>query len=201
VKLRCVAGILGVLPIAACQPEDPAKVERSEVATEPPPPVIENRVAAMPAEPGRTSQFTNLDPATCAIVAESPEGPYWRRLCPGVGGYSVEWAESDLRQGLELIDADGKRSGLRLSELVANGAFNRLGPRIEWRGRNGQNPETLSVRMFVANGADPDAPDRSMLAIARLRPTPCLVAIVPPGPGQSAEARQIADGRLPDCMG
>ncbi len=153
------------------------------------------------ARPMRVSQFSNLVPATCSTIDENrDEGPYWRRRCPGVGGYSVEWTESDLRQGLELVAADGTLTDLRLSDLVAKGAFNRLGPRIEWRGRDGAKPDRIVVRMFVANGADPNAPDRSMLAVARLNPAPCLLAVVEPGSNQSEAARQIADAPSASCL-
>ena len=37
-------------------------------------------------------------------------------------------------------------------------------------------------------------------ACARLGRSPCLVAIVRPGPGQSERARKIADTKLPPCL-
>jgi hypothetical protein len=112
----------------------------------------------------------------------------------------VEWTESDLRQGLELISDGGERTNLRLSELVADGAFNRLGPRIEWRGVIASKPDMLVVRLFVADGAEPAKPDRSLLAVARLQPRPCVVAIVQPGRQQSDQARRIADSAPGPCL-
>ena len=153
-----------------------------------------------PAAGGRRSEYTALDPASCKLIEENKdEGPYWLRHCKGAAGYSVEWSESDLREGLELIAPDGRREELRLSDIVAKGAFNSLGPRIEWRGQANGRPDTIVVRMFVANGADPSKPDRSLLALSRLKSPACVVAIVEPGPRQSEEAHRIADGRLPDC--
>lgn len=149
----------------------------------------------------RVSVFTELNASRCKLVEENrDEGPYWRRRCPGPAGFSVDWTESDLRQDLELITPKGERTDLRLSDLVANGAFSRLGPRIEWRGWSASDPDRLIVRMFVADGTEPSKPDRSLLAVARLRPSVCLTRIVAPGGGQNMEARRIADSRAGPCL-
>lgn len=197
---RTIALAVAAVSFAACRAE-PVAEPQNQAAANPAAPPADVVVPRHSSTPARVSQFTDLYPANCPIIEENrEEGPYWRRRCPGAAGYSVEWTESDLRQGLELIGADGKRTSLRLSDLVANVAFNRLGPRIEWRGVNGAAPDRLVVRMLVANGADPGAPDRSMLAVVRLQPDACLIAIVGPGPGQSAAARKIADGQPAPCI-
>lgn len=158
---------------------------------------------AAPAEalPARLSVFTPLEATSCKMIEENrDEGSYWRRQCPGPADYSVEWTESDLRQGLEVLK-DGSRTDLQMSAIVAEGAFNRLGPRIEWRGNKGSPPDRLVVRYFVADGAAPAKPDKSLLAVASLEPSPCIIAIVSPGPGQSDEARRIADEPARPCLG
>ena len=192
-RIVVLAGLL-----ASCS-EEPAKAppEQRPAAAE-----TERKAPSQElAESARRSEYTALDIASCKLIGENKdEGPYWSRLCKGAAGYSVEWSESDLREGLELIAPDGRREELRLSDIVAKGAFNSLGPRIEWRGDASGRPDALVVRMFVANGAEPSKPDRSLLAVSRLKPPACVVAIVDPGPRQSEQARQIADGRLPDCL-
>lgn len=163
---------------------------------------VEN-VPAIPAEtsPARSSLFTPLDDANRRTIEENlDEGPYWRRQCAGPAGHSVEWTESDLRQGLEILK-DGRRSDLRLSELVGYGAFNHLGPRVEWRGDYGYPPDRMVVRVLVVDGAEPGKLDKSLLAVATLGPSPCVIAIVQPGPGQSDEARHILDGPAQPCLG
>ena len=193
-RLLLVVAVL----LASCS-EEPGTppAEQQPVAAE----AERNAPIDKPAETGRRSEYTALDLASCKLIEENrDEGPYWRRLCKGAAGYSVEWSESDLREGLELIAPDGRREELGLSDIVAKGAFNRLGPRIEWRGDANGAPDTLVVRMFVADGAEPSKPDRSLLAVSRLQAPACVVAIVEPGPGQSEQARRIADGRLPDCL-
>ena len=178
--------------LAACQ-QAPAPTTNdaapADVAASPRP-----EAAAASDAAARQSVFTPLDETACSLIEENrDEGPYWRRACPGAGGYSVEWTESDLRQGLEVIDAHGGRTDLDLSAIAAKGAFNRLGPRIEWRGGRSTSPDALIVRVFVADPSRPEAADRSVLAVARLAPKPCLVAIVEPSAPQNGQARAAAD--------
>ena len=149
----------------------------------------------------RRSAFTALDMDRCRVIEENKEeGPYWRRRCSAPANWRVEWSESDLRQGLTLISSDGRETDLRLSDLVAKGAFNSLGEMIEWRGDNPTEPEALIVRMNVANGVEPQLPDISRLAVVRLTGTPCLIAVVEPGENQNHRARDIADGPARPCV-
>jgi hypothetical protein len=149
----------------------------------------------------RVSTYTKLSEENCELVDENrEEGPYWLRRCTGPDGWIVEWGESDLRQGLTLGSASGTSSDLELSDKVANGAFNTLGPAIEWRGEAGRSADVLIVRMDVTDNANPERPPKSRLAVARLTPSPCVVAIVDPGPGQNETARELADGELPECL-
>jgi hypothetical protein len=157
--------------------------------------------AAPAAAPPRVSAFTDLTVEKCRIVEENKEeGPYWLRRCPGHAGWQLEWSDSDLRQGIDLISPAGRKTELRLSDLVAKGAFNSLGQKIEWRGDNPGAPEALIVRMNVANGADPRLADISRLAVVRLTETPCLVAVVEPGARQNERAREFADGASGECI-
>lgn len=151
--------------------------------------------------PVHASASTELSESRCRIIEENrEEGPYWLRSCPGHAGWQLDWSESDLRQGLSLIAADGKETELRLSDLVAKGAFNSIGKTIEWRGKSEAAPEAMILRMSVANGAEPQLPDSSRLAVVRLTGTPCLVAVIEPGTGQNERARQIADGAMDKCL-
>lgn len=177
---------------------DEASTNLPEAASPAPEP---NAATPEPAKPGRQSQFTALDEKSCSLVEQNKdEGGWWKRRCPGAAGYSVEWTESDLRQGLNLVAPGGKRTELPISTTVAKGAFNHLGPRLEWRGADPARPETLTMRVMVARNVEPQQADKSLLVVARLQPTPCLVAVVDPGATQSDQARRIADGPLPACL-
>ena len=147
--------------------------------------------------PARSSQYSPVSDEACEVIESSEETGDWTGRCPGVAGYRVEWSSSDLRDDLTLIKGE-TRTPLQIPALVAKGAFNSPGPKIEWRGPTGGAPDVLVVRVHVANPEG--VSDSGRLAIFRLKPAICLVAIVPPQSGQSERARAIADGKLPDCL-
>jgi len=200
--LRIVAAL--ALALCACDVGvEEANVAVSDNSVEPAQSASESQSsnAVTPASPARTSTFTELDMAKCRLLEEEKEeGPYWLRRCPGHAGWQLDWSESDLRQGLSLIAPSRKETELRLSDLVAKGAFNSIAKTIEWRGANAANPEALIFRMNVASGAEPQRPDISRLGVVRLAGKPCLVGIVEPGPGQNEKARNIADGPMAECV-
>ena len=190
-----------ILALAACSPtaEDTNAVVVAEVSADAP--LTSAQEPAAPSHPTRDSVFTQLDMARCRILEENKEeGPYWLRRCPGHAGWQLDWSDSDLRQGLTLISPQGRETELNLSDLVAMGAFNRLGKTVEWRGENPNKPEALIVRMSVANGVEPRLPDISRLAVVRLTQTPCLVAVIEPGARQNDRAREVADGEMATCV-
>ncbi len=165
-------GVLALIALAACGPAKSAAAER-------------------------VSHYSPLDDKACRTIEEIEETGDWTGACPGVAGYSLEWSSSDLRDDLAVISGKN-RTDLQIPTLVANGRFDSLGKRAEWRGPAGGSPDVLIVRVHVAIAEGKS--DSGRLAIARLAPTPCLVAVVPPGSGQSDRARAIADGKLPHCL-
>jgi hypothetical protein len=192
-----------VIPVlCACQAERAAENRTSAAAEE-----IESAAApvgnilwAPDATADTRSRFTSIDPDKCRLIEQNlEEGGWWRRLCEGAAGYKLELSESDLRQDIEVIPADGRRSELGLSDIVANGAFNSLGKTAEWRGADPARPEALIVRLGVASDPEGKKPDVSNLVVVRLKAPACIVAVVPPGSGQNEAARKIADGELPAC--
>lgn len=144
------------------------------------------------APPQRESIYTKVSDAACTMIEENEETFDWTGSCAGVSGYSLEWSISDLRDDLEIIDGQ-RRTQLQIPSIVAKGKFAALGDKVEWRGVKDGRPDVLVVRVHVAD-------DSGSLAVARLGDEPCLVAVVPPGPGQSDRARAIADGPLPACL-
>ena len=189
------------LVVTACDGASPSRSTVTNVVS----PTVrtgpQSQPSGSPGNTDRASFYTRVDEAACRLIDENrEEGPYWLRRCTGRDGWTIEWGESDLRQGLVLISSDGREADLELSDRVANGAFNSLGPVIEWRGPKGGPADALIVRMDVTDNANPDRPPRSRLAVARLSPSPCVVAIVDPAPRQNEKAREIADGALPDCI-
>lgn len=194
---RGMIAFLVAIAASACGQGTPSSAENATAVPVPPdaPSPPESPAAAAPS--ARASQFSPVDDNSCKTLEAFEETGDWVGECPGVAGYTVEWSSSDLRDDLTLIKGSAK-TALQLPTLVANGAFNSPGPRIEWRGPAGGQPDVLIVRVHVANSEG--ISDSGRLAIARLQPTPCLVAIVPPQKAQSERARAIADGKLPDCL-
>lgn len=163
-----------------------------------PEPVVQ-QTAAPPAAvaSGRASQFTTLDDKACKTSYSDAETGDWAGRCPGAGGYALEWSIGDLRDDLEIIRG-AERTRLGIPKIVANGAFDSIGKTLEWRGPAGKAPDVLVARVHVAR---PDgSSDSGRLTVVRLSERPCIVAMVPPGAGQSDQARALADGKLPDCL-
>ena len=146
----------------------------------------------------RTSLFTQLDDKACGKENVLEETGDWDRRCAGPSGYALEWASGDLREDLAVIK-DGKSTDLGIPTKVAGGAFDSLGKTVEWRGPAGGEPDVLVARVHVVVNVEGKS-DSGRLTLVRLGSAPCVVAVVPPGPGQSDRARAIADGKLPDCL-
>ena len=155
----------------------------------------EGRAAADAQE--RASTYTKLDDAHCGPENVIEETGDWDRRCKGAAGQEFEWASGDLREELLLIRG-AKSINLDIPVKVAGGAFNSLGPTLEWRGPEGGAPDVLIVRVQVADAEGKN--DSGRLAVVRLGDAPCIVAVVPPGAGQNERARALADGKLPDCL-
>lgn len=166
--------------------------------TRDPEPAAQQTAATSPdIAPGRVSQFTTLDEKACKTSFSDAETGDWAGRCPGAGGYQLEWSVGDLRDDLEIIRGT-TRTRLDIPGIVADGAFDSIGRTLEWRGPGGQAPDVLVARVHVAR---PDgSSDSGRLTVVRLGERPCIVAVVPPGAGQSDKARALADGKLPDCL-
>ncbi len=201
--MKRLMALLALAGLSGCQ-QEPARTSNEgegDVATaesRPSSPPTGSTDAGPLRQFGRASQYSSLDKDHCKLVEESDEGLYWRMRCSGAGGFSVDYTESDLRQDIAVLSSDGAKTSLDLPSKVANGAFDRLGPTIEWRGPVGRAPDVMVVRVHVANDQGKD--DSGRLAIARLTSKPCLVAVIAPQPGQSEKARAIADAPSP-CLG
>ncbi|MGX7896427.1 hypothetical protein [Tsuneonella sp. HG222] len=176
-----------VLALAACSSETP-KGPESETGSE--------TEAAAPVErggaPGRAFAYTKL--SECKTVREeTEEGQFLEQDCPGIGGYALKSTVGDLRANLEVIGAGGKGTSLDLSR-IGGGGFSAVGETLEWRGPAGDPlaPDALIVRYNVVEQPETNE-EVSYLLVTKLGDTPCVVAKVPPGPGQNARARDLAD--------
>jgi hypothetical protein len=157
---------------------------------------IANGGAATPSPNGRVSRFTTVSVDRCLLIREYEEATGWDRRCASDDGTNFLWTQGDLREDLVLGSGEDP---VGLNMIVANGAFSSLGETLDWRGPAGGKADALVVRVNVAQ-PDSGKPDISRLAVIKLAGTPCVVAVIEPGSGQSERARAIADGKLPECL-
>jgi len=148
------------------------------------------------------SRFTTNRLEQCRLVEKNEEeGGYYRHHCPGVGGFSYELVESDLRQSLVIIAPGGRRDDISLTSATGSGGFSTIGQTFDWRSLAGAPPRSLTVRFNVNEDPEAIVPARSYLVVVRLAAPACPVGVVPPGPGQNDTARAIADrDPLPACI-
>lgn len=178
--------------MSACSPAaPPAEDEAGPAASA-------ERVETEPAE--RQFRYTRL--TGCTLTRSAPEeAGFFEHECPGEGGYRLRHVEADLRENLLVLAPGGGEHSLGLPALAA-GAFSSTGDTVEWRGETsagGFAPTALIVRQSAVEDPDPEVPEMSYLVVAKLAPTPCVIARVPPGPDQNERARAAAD-KGGDCL-
>ena len=144
-----------------------------------------------------SSRYTSLDALSCNPIDDGASAAAAaRRRCAGPPDYALETSDSLGRQDLALIAPGGQRTELNLAKLAANA---RLGKTAEWRRDASGRPRALIVRVDAPPepGVRPRASD---LVVTRLTGAPCIVAVIPRGPGQNEKARAIADRQRLECM-
>lgn len=158
--------------------------------------------AAATAGSAMVSRFVTNKLDQCRLIEKNEEeGGYYRHHCPGVGGFSYELVESDLRQSLVIIAPGGRRDDVSLTSATGSGGFSTIGETFDWRGLAGAPPRSLTVRFRVNEDPEAIVPARSYLVVIGLAAPACPIGVVPPGPGQNDTARAIADrDPLPACV-
>ena len=213
------AACLALLPclLAACggertandaapgaQSADPARAKDGGTATETAP--GKSRIPAFVTDPAPRdsagagdstgvirSVYTSLAEAECRLVEQDEESGATSSRCPGTAGHALLVHDFDARMTVDVVAPGGRTHRLRYSGVITS-AFSSLGPRAEWRMRDG-TPIALIVRVNVFE--DPSVPDRatSYLAVAKITPREACVTdrIAPTTPNANEAARQAAD--------
>jgi hypothetical protein len=139
------------------------------------------------------SAYTSLGEAECRLLEQDEETGGTTSRCPGTAGYALLVHDWDARMTVDVVAPGGRTHRLRYSGIITS-AFSSLGPRAEWRMRNGQ-PVALIVRVNAFE--DPETPDRatSYLAVAKITAREVCVTdrIAPTTPNANEAARQAAD--------
>src|SRR5262245_21764475 len=99
-----------------------------------------------------TTLYSDLDLKKChklALFEDEGEGGEWS--CPGIANYDVHVWEGDLRTYVGF----GKKAPAQCASMQTFGAFNSLGPRVEWRLRDGK-PFATILRWFTETNNEGD---------------------------------------------
>lgn len=184
---------LPLLLLAACS--DTGQPAEGSTASPAAVPVASAAPETAPTEADAGFRYTRL--ADCTLTRSAPEeAGFFEHECAGEGGYRLRKSEADLRDNLVVLAPGSGEHDLGLPTL-ARGAFSSVGDTVEWRGESegaSFTPRALIVRQIVMEDPDPAVPEVSYLVVARLQPAACVVARIPPGPGQNQKARDAADG-------
>jgi hypothetical protein len=136
-----------------------------------------------------SSAYTLLDLARCRTLEVVPEGESVRRRCPGLGAIALFVNAGDGR-----FDVDAGVDNDRWESL---GGFNEIGPRIEWRRRNGR-AFAIIYRLRLTGAEQPPGSSLIVETIGRPGGPGCQVAVVDGArPDANVRARAIADREAP----
>jgi hypothetical protein len=139
-----------------------------------------------------SSVYTSLEESACRVVERDEETGDTSSRCPGAAGHALLVHDGDARMSVDVVAPGGRAHPLRYWGVITS-AFSSLGPRAEWRMRNGA-PIALIVRVNAFE--NPEVPDQatSYLAVAKLtaRET-CVTDRIPPSATANEAARQAAD--------
>jgi len=111
-----------------------------------------------------TSVYSELDLGHCqklALFEDEGEGGEWS--CPGIEDHDVRVWEGDLRSYVGF----GKDAPRQCSSMETFGAFNSLGPRVEWRMKDGK-PFATILRWFTEQHTEGNPIKQNWLVVTKL---------------------------------
>lgn len=154
--------------------------------------VGDDTAAAVDTTTGIRSVYTSLAEADCRVVDRDEETGGVSQRCPGTGGYALLVHDYDARMTVDVVTPNGGTHRLRYSSVISS-AFSSLGPRAEWRMRDGK-PVALIVRVNAFEVPETPEVAISYLAVAKLtaRET-CVTDRIAPSATANEAAREAAD--------
>jgi hypothetical protein len=134
-----------------------------------------------------SSVYSELNLARCRTLEVVEEGEGVRRRCPGLGAIALFVNAGDGRYDID--------AGVDNNVWESLGAFNEIGPRIEWRRSNGR-PFAIIYRLRLTSPEQPPGSSLIVETIGRRGAPGCQVATVDGSLADAnARARAIADRR------
>ena len=147
-----------------------------------------------PATESIKSVYTDLTGSGCGAVRTTSEISS-ERTCSGTLGYKLIVQTDDDRDSITIVTPDGKRHPLDFFQIIADGHFDSVGQKAEWRiaNRNGTDvPIALIVRVDVQ--ADDTNKNTSYLSISKITDRSiCVTDRINPLPNANDKAREAAD--------
>lgn len=145
----------------------------------------------------QTSVYTDLDDKKCKTLESNPdEGGSYRGECRGVGGFKLEVLEGDLRQSINVIFPNKKKSELDFWSKVSS-AFSAVGPKAEWRVKGkgkSAKPYALIVRYNANENPEKSEERTSYLVVAKItKDSACITDVIKPSSDQNKLAQKAAD--------
>jgi hypothetical protein len=138
-----------------------------------------------------SSIYTPTSEKACIAAKQAVEDGYIA-ICPGVGGYKLELLEGDLRQTINVISPNKKKTELNLWSNISGG-FSSVGEKVEWR-MKGKSPTSFIVRFNASENPEDSSTITSYLVVVKLSKTSsCIVDVINPSKTQNIEARKSAD--------
>ena len=140
-----------------------------------------------------TSTYTSTDTKDCKTIEQTDkEGGSYRGICKGVGGYKIELIEGDIRQTVNVIAPNKKKSELVLWTNVSSG-FSSVGQKIEWR-MKGNVPVAMILRYNASDDPADSSKITSYLVVSKIAQNKvCITEILKPMKDQNIEAQKLAD--------
>ena len=138
------------------------------------------------------SVYTNLGEKACrTIKLTSDEGGSYLGECRGIGGYKLQLLEGDLRQSINVVDPNGRKTELNLWNV--SGGFSHVGPTAEWR-MDGKRPVALIVRFNASENPEEPSRTTSYLVVIKItRGSICITDALRPTRSHNFEARRAAE--------
>ncbi len=139
--------------------------------------------------------YVDLTGSKCKTTDLNEEEGWSVQLCEGVGGYKLEVTAGDLRQTINVIAPNGKKSELDFQANVS-GAFSAIGDKAEWRVEKKDGkviPIAMIVRLNASDKKD-ETKTSSYLVVSKITPErSCITDVVKPMANANEEARKLAD--------
>jgi len=145
----------------------------------------------------QTSVYTDLADTKCKTIESSAEeGGSYRGECKGIGGFKLEVLEGDIRQSINVVFPNGKKSELSLWTNVSS-AFSSVGSKAEWRvkgkGKKAK-PFALIVRYNASENSEKPEATTSYLVVTKItKDSACVTDVIKPASDQNKKAQKAAD--------